>query len=727
MKPTVIAVALLLSTLVAVPAVAAEYTVQATGQTNSTGFTDHFQKNDGPVRIYGGATTGTVRTESGYLKFDVSAIPDTTVVSTIVWNFYVQDGNWPYWSVTPLDADPASLSGSAELLWDDIEAEKTAGYYVYRSEGSSYAPGWKSLPLGGTAAADLSALLDAGQDWFAFGGASRDSLGTYGLEIQGHDGLNVPYLVVSDTPPPENDTCAGALVIPGVPGTTTWLGDTTHAMNDYDCSAACVGGLAHGGGDVAYALDLAAGWQVCVTLNQGTMDWNGGICMVTDCNDVNGTCVAGSSGWLPGSEDEVFCYDNELARTYYIIVDGRTDGGYGPFQLDVEVNGLAAPGELVCTDLPHGAVNLEWTNHDAYEAIEVYLDGELLQTLPGDAENAEVSPAPGYHCFYLCGRSGPWSRCGEACCLIVGFNQEDLLWDFEADDGGFVVEGTGNWEWGLATYGPCAETASGKLWATALHDEYSANACWLLDSPPITLGDFGAFLRIDHCYDTEFTYDGGTVWFTTDDFWYNTSEPVGGGDAHILGHTPLCAWVEGRKGFTGSSGGWVNDHWDLTDGRWHGEDVRLRFAFASDGIITAPGWMIDNITLLWNYNPPLDCDYTVTPTSGTVPFGTVHRLTLTNNHSGGAVFTRRLAGRIAVTIANGTTYNPWRAGFTNVAPASSFTTQFPVNIPALASVIGGNTFTLWAMDVTPAPYNQPPYPPSGGTCSWVNSVTAQAP
>jgi len=499
-------------------------------------------------------------------------------------------------------------------------------------------------------------------------------------------------------------------------------------MNDYDGDAACVGGLAHGGPDVTYALDLAAGCRVCVTLNQGTMDWNGGVYMVTDCSDVNGTCVAGSSGWLPGSEDEVFCFDNEIAGTYYIIVDGRTDGGYGPFQLDVVVNCLPAPGELVCTGLAHGAVRLEWTNNDIYDALDVYVDGEIHETLPGDVQFAELSPGIGYRCFQVCAAAGPWSRCSDPCCLIVGYDDEQVLWDFEEDDGGFTVAGTGGWEWGEATYGPCVEGAIGRLWATALQQNYAPNACWLLDSPPIPLGDFGAFLSIDHCYDAEFTYDGGTVWFTTDDFWYNTSEPVGGGDAYILGRTPLCAWVEGQKGFTGTSGGWVTDHWDLTGDKWKNQAVRLRFAFASDAVVQAPGWLIDNITLYSNSGAStFDCDYTVTPISGTVPFSTVHRVTLSNLLNGGPVFTRRIAARIAVTIANGTTYNPWRAGFTNVAPASNFFIQFPVNIPALTSLIGQNSFAMSAMDVTPAPYNQPPYPASGNVCARLNLVTAQAP
>jgi hypothetical protein len=34
---------------------------------------------------------------------------------------------------------------------------------------------------------------------------------------------------------------------------------------------------------------------------------------------------------------------------------------------------------------------------------------------------------------------------------------------------------------------------------------------------------------------------------------------------------------------------------------------------------------------------------------------------------------------------------------------------------------------LSAMDVTPSPYNQPPYPPSGDTCTQTNVVNAHAP
>jgi len=139
----------------------------------------------------------------------------------------------------------------------------------------------------------------------------------------------------------------------------------------------------------------------------------------------------------------------------------------------------------------------------------------------------------------------------------------------------------------------------------------------------------------------------------------------------------------------------------------------------------AAGW------LMRIFNSPTDftvgCKYTVSPLSGTLPFQTTHQLALVNNLTGGAAFTRRIAAEIDVTTGNGTSYNSWRSGYTNVSPSSNYFTQFPINLPNLGSLFGDNTFTLTAVDVTPAPYNQPPYPASGDSCTQVNVVTAVAP
>jgi hypothetical protein len=66
-------------------------------------------------------------------------------------------------------------------------------------------------------------------------------------------------------------------------------------------------------------------------------------------------------------------------------------------------------------------------------------------------------------------------------------------------------------------------------------------------------------------------------------------------------------------------------------------------------------------------------------------------------------------------------------GWTNIAASGTYTTNWNQSIPALATLIGTNMFTLSAADVTPAPYNQPPYPASGDVASDVCSVVGIAP
>ncbi len=141
------------------------------------------------------------------------------------------------------------------------------------------------------------------------------------------------------------------------------------------------------------------------------------------------------------------------------------------------------------------------------------------------------------------------------------------------------------------------------------------------------------------------------------------------------------------------------------------------------------GWWVDCTEIAPVGGPvgTITCDYTVTPAVGTVPFSVNHRVTLSNLLTGGAVYARRVAGRIKVVLGGGTSYNPWRSGFTTIQPGASYFMQFPITFPAVPSVLGNNTFTLDAMDVTPTPYNQPPYPPSGTTCQKVNVVLANAP
>ncbi len=120
----------------------------------------------------------------------------------------------------------------------------------------------------------------------------------------------------------------------------------------------------------------------------------------------------------------------------------------------------------------------------------------------------------------------------------------------------------------------------------------------------------------------------------------------------------------------------------------------------------------------------IGAELTCQPGSGTVPFSTLMTVTLENIYTGQ---TRRIAGHLDATLAAGQFFPNWRAGYTNVAPGDSFVTSWVQNIPALGTVIGDNLFALVVEDVTPPPYNQPPYPPAGDTVSAGCAVVGMAP
>ncbi len=116
----------------------------------------------------------------------------------------------------------------------------------------------------------------------------------------------------------------------------------------------------------------------------------------------------------------------------------------------------------------------------------------------------------------------------------------------------------------------------------------------------------------------------------------------------------------------------------------------------------------------------LDC----TPSTGTVPFQTAVSVTLENLYQDQA---RRMAAHMDATLASGSFFPNWRAGYANLSAGESFVTSWMQTIPALGSVIGDNIFTIVAQDVTPAPFNQPPYPAAGDTASDACTVTGKAP
>jgi len=103
---------------------------------------------------------------------------------------------------------------------------------------------------------------------------------------------------------------------------------------------------------------------------------------------------------------------------------------------------------------------------------------------------------------------------------------------------------------------------------------------------------------------------------------------------------------------------------------------------------------------------------TCSPSTGTVPFSTMVEATLENRCQDQ---TRRIAGRIDIRLSGGASYGNWRSGYTNVAAGSSTPISWSQDIPSLVTVLGYNLLVLVAEDITPPPWNLPPWHPAGDT------------
>jgi beta propeller repeat protein len=116
----------------------------------------------------------------------------------------------------------------------------------------------------------------------------------------------------------------------------------------------------------------------------------------------------------------------------------------------------------------------------------------------------------------------------------------------------------------------------------------------------------------------------------------------------------------------------------------------------------------------------LDCS----PTSGLLPFDTQFTVTLINDYPEMA---RRLDYQLNVTLASGTSYTNYRRGYQNVWPGEPRVKSWTQTFPAYGTLVGDNEFLLTVTDVTPAPFNQPPYPQAGDTDTDSCTVTGVAP
>jgi len=168
---------------------------------------------------------------------------------------------------------------------------------------------------------------------------------------------------------------------------------------------------------------------------------------------------------------------------------------------------------------------------------------------------------------------------------------------FEANDGGWVTAGTNtDWEWGEPdSSGPIGIADSGmNAWVTDLDGTYNSNQQSYLTSPCFDLSALGSdpslsFSRIfeleatnDHVH-VEVSLDGGVTWnklgeFGTGTNWYND----------ILGDF----W----DGVSGANDVWTRSAHPLTGAAGRSQ-VRIRFAFVSNGSIVEDGFGVDDVII----------------------------------------------------------------------------------------------------------------------------------
>jgi len=125
--------------------------------------------------------------------------------------------------------------------------------------------------------------------------------------------------------------------------------------------------------------------------------------------------------------------------------------------------------------------------------------------------------------------------------------------------------------------------------------------------------------------------------------------------------------------------------------------------------------LIDNISLSkQTSSPTVSAELTCQPLSGTLPFNLNIVATLTNIYT---EFGRRIWANIDVLTADCTSFLNWKAGTVDLYPGQSINPSFSQYLPNNPIVTGNNLFIFTAVDVTPFPYNQPPFPPSGDTAT----------
>jgi hypothetical protein len=139
------------------------------------------------------------------------------------------------------------------------------------------------------------------------------------------------------------DDCATATEIPF--GGGNFSGDLDLYQNDYDPGASGCTGVAESGKDGVYVAFFGCSEGLEFWLSP--VGFDAAIYVVTDCNDIAGTCIAGADLAGVGGGESLICLPPQYG-TYYIIVDAREPNAGGLYTLDASLTFFDFPPGACC-------------------------------------------------------------------------------------------------------------------------------------------------------------------------------------------------------------------------------------------------------------------------------------------------------------------------------------------------------------------------------------------
>ncbi len=177
--------------------------------------------------------------------------------------------------------------------------------------------------------------------------------------------------------------------------------------------------------------------------------------------------------------------------------------------------------------------------------------------------------------------------------------------DFETltGDNAWTVSdiGSGGNTWFIGTESTALSGADGDYAYSERNgsDEYEDDTYLLLESSSIDLTGYERLtFSIDVWYDTEASYDGMRIDYSTDGGtnYYQLGDDDGG--TNWYDDVDIDGIFDGAYGWAGNSGGWLTATFDLHAQAFDNQsDVRIRITFASDGSNAEAGVAVDNVTI----------------------------------------------------------------------------------------------------------------------------------